>query len=80
MSRNLVNGEEDPYFTHSSLIVWESLVALDSQLSPLPQLTESWNISEDQLTWTFKLRRGIGTMHCGLDGATGDLRTTGSWN
>ena len=59
VSRNLANGEEDPYFTHSSLMVWESLVALDDDLNPSPQLAEDWDLSEDGMTWRFNLRPGI---------------------
>lgn len=59
VSRKLANGEKDPYFTHSSLMVWESLVAVDGVLTPVPQLAESWEVSEDAMTWTFDLRPGI---------------------
>ena len=59
VSRKLANGEQDPYFTHSSLMVWESLVAVDGVLTPVPQLAESWEVSEDAMTWTFDLRPGI---------------------
>ena len=59
VSRNLANGEQDPYFTHSSLMVWESLVALDDELTPVPQLASSWELSEDGMTWSFDLRPGI---------------------
>ena len=59
VSRNLANGKEDPYYTHNSLMVWESLVTLDNQLSPSPQLSESWSLSDDGLAWSFKLRKGI---------------------
>ena len=59
VSRKLANGEKDPYFTHSSLMVWDSLVALDEKLNPAPQLTESWDLSADGMTWTFDLRPGI---------------------
>ena len=58
VSRKLANGEQDPYFTHSSLMVWESLVAVDGVLTPVPQLAESWEVSEDAMTWTFDLRPG----------------------
>ena len=50
VSRKLANGEKDPYFTHSSLMVWESLVAVDGVLTPVPQLAESWEVSEDAMT------------------------------
>jgi peptide/nickel transport system substrate-binding protein len=59
VSRNLVNGEQDPYYAHSSLMVWESLVTLDGTLSPAPQLAKSWQLSSDQLTWTFQLQDGV---------------------
>ena len=59
VSRNLANGEEDPYYTHNSLMVWDSLVMLNEELEPTPQLTESWSLAEDQLSWTFELREGI---------------------
>ena len=59
VSRNLANGEEDPYYTHNSLMVWDSLVMLNEELEPTPQLAESWSLSDDQLSWTFQLREGI---------------------
>ena len=59
VSRNLANGEEDPYYTHNSLMVWDSLVMLNEELEPTPQLTASWSLAEDQLSWTFQLREGI---------------------
>lgn len=59
VSRNLANGEEDPYYTHNSLMVWDSLVMLNEELEPTPQLTRSWSLAEDQLSWTFELREGI---------------------
>ncbi len=57
--RNLANGEQDPYYMHDILMVWESLVDLDNQLDPFPQLAVSWSLSGDGLTWTFKLKEGI---------------------
>ena len=59
VSRNLANGEEDPYYTHNSLMVWDSLVMLNEELEPTPQLSESWTLADDQLSWTFELREGI---------------------
>lgn len=44
--------------------VYEQLVALDANLAPQPALAESWEVSEDGLTWTFKLRDGV-TFHNG---------------
>ncbi|MBV8084133.1 MAG: ABC transporter substrate-binding protein [Chloroflexi bacterium] len=59
VSRDLANGEKDPYYAHSSLMVWESLIALDDQLKPTPQLAESWQSSADSKTWTFHLRHNV---------------------
>lgn len=40
--------------------IYETLVAYDSESTAVvPQLAHSWDISPDQLTWTFHLRRGI---------------------
>ena len=59
VSRNLANGEEDPYYTHNSLMVWDSLVMLNEELEPTPQLSRNWSLADDQLSWTFELREGI---------------------
>lgn len=39
--------------------VYEGLLEYDFSLKPLPSLAESWNISADGLTYTFKLRSGV---------------------
>ncbi|MEM6462125.1 MAG: ABC transporter substrate-binding protein [Pseudomonadota bacterium] len=44
--------------------VYESLTTVDEAGNVLPQLAESWNISEDGLTYTFKLLDGV-TFHDG---------------
>jgi len=59
VSRNLVAGTKDPWFVHSSLQVWESLIQLDEQLRPVPGLAEKWAVSDDGLTWTFNLRPNV---------------------
>jgi peptide/nickel transport system substrate-binding protein len=47
-----------PSFMVFSLIV-STLTAIDHNLEPAPYLSESWEMSEDGLTWTFNLRRGV---------------------
>ncbi len=49
----------DPTVSGLSLDVAETLLGVDSdgQISPL--LAQSWDISEDGLTWTFHLREGV---------------------
>ena len=39
--------------------VGETLVRFDENGEIVPCLAESWKISEDQLTWTFKIREGV---------------------
>jgi peptide/nickel transport system substrate-binding protein len=59
ISRDLANGPQDPFFAHSSAMVWEPLVGLDDALKPKPVLAEKWALSEDGRTWTFTLRQGV---------------------
>ncbi|EKF23245.1 bacterial extracellular solute-binding s, 5 Middle family protein [Mycolicibacterium hassiacum DSM 44199] len=44
--------------------VFDTLVAPDANLEMRPALAESWTVSPDQLTWTFRLRSGV-TFHDG---------------
>ena len=44
--------------------VYDTLVEPDAHLEMRPALAESWDVSPDQLTWTFHLRRGV-TFHDG---------------
>lgn len=39
-----------------SLMVYETLFALDADMQPQPLMVESWEITPDQLAWNFKLR------------------------
>jgi peptide/nickel transport system substrate-binding protein len=38
---------------------FEGLVTADPSLAPEPELAETWEVSEDGLTWTFKLKQGV---------------------
>lgn len=55
----------DPAFAKNQAVMWavhqlyNTLVEIDSNLSLVPSLAKSWNISEDRLTYTFHLRSGI---------------------
>jgi peptide/nickel transport system substrate-binding protein len=55
----------DPIFTTAfaarafGYMVWDTLVAVDSKGEMRPQMLESWQISDDKLTYTFKLRQGL---------------------
>lgn len=55
--------------------IYDGLVRLDSQMAPQPCLAESWEISEDSLTWTFNLRSGV-KFHDGSDFTSADVKYT----
>lgn len=46
--------------------VFDTLVEPDENLVMQPALAEDWEVSDDQLTWTFTLREGV-TWHDGSD-------------
>ncbi len=39
--------------------MWDTLVSLDATRHPVPELAESWTMSDDRRTITFKLRDGV---------------------
>jgi peptide/nickel transport system substrate-binding protein len=52
--------------------VFDTLVEPDENLQMQPALAESWDLSKDQLTWTFHLREGV-TFHDGADFTADDV-------
>lgn len=52
-----------PYFQENgwdgnvTSVIFASLVTTDKQSKPIPDLAEKWDISADQLTYTFHLRK-----------------------
>src|SRR5579872_5703793 len=40
-------------------MVYDTLFAIDANYKVQPQMVESWKLSDDQLTYTFKLRDGL---------------------
>lgn len=52
--------------------IYESLLRYDTDLKPQPSLAESWEISDDALTYTFKLREGV-KWHDGEDFTADDV-------
>ncbi|WP_236967113.1 ABC transporter substrate-binding protein [Microbacterium aurantiacum] len=52
--------------------VFDTLVAPDENLEMQPALAESWEVSDDQLTWTFDLRDGV-TFHDGSEFTSEDV-------
>lgn len=68
-----IAGEPDQLDPHSTSAyfsfqilenVYDTLVEPDAELEMQPALAESWEVSEDQLSWTFHLREGV-TFHDG---------------
>lgn len=55
--------------------VGEPLIRQDIDLKPIPALAESWDISDDGLTWTFHLREGV-KMQDGSDFTAQDVATS----
>jgi peptide/nickel transport system substrate-binding protein len=52
--------------------VFDTLVAPDANLEMKPALAERWEVSPDQLTWTFHLRKGV-TFHDGTPFTADDV-------
>ncbi|MCF3936274.1 ABC transporter substrate-binding protein [Acuticoccus sp. M5D2P5] len=44
--------------------IYESLLRYDTDLEPMPSLAQSWEVSDDELTYTFHLKEGV-TWHDG---------------
>ena len=40
-------------------LVYDTLFAMDADWQPQPQMVDTWEVSEDRLTWTFHLRDGL---------------------
>ena len=53
--------------------IFNKLVKLDAKLQPVPDLAESWKVSEDGLTYTFALRKGV-RFHNGREMVADDVR------
>jgi peptide/nickel transport system substrate-binding protein len=55
----------DPHFRGDYItrnygyMVYDTLLAMDSEFRPEPQMVESWTVSDDKLTYTFTLRGGL---------------------
>ena len=58
VSRDLANGQQDPYYTHTSLMCHEPLIGLDDTLAPTPRLAEG-GPGGGRSDWTFRLRQGV---------------------
>jgi len=58
-------GEMNPLFIRSERTHWfiiqiyDTLIAYDADLNPIPWLAESWEISDDAKNFTFHIREGV---------------------
>lgn len=92
-ARNAIPENFDMAWTEANADVWimvnvfEPLVRVDRTGTKIePALAESWTVSDDGLTYTFKMRPGL-KFHDGTDVTTEDVvysllraRDTGPWN
>ena len=68
----------DPVWTSAFIVrnhgymIYDTLFALDGDLKVQPQMVEKWSVSDDKLTWTFRLRAGL-QFHDGQPVTTGDV-------
>src|SRR6516164_2710921 len=55
----------DPHFSgvyitrNFGYLVYDTLLALDHEFQPRPEMVDSWQVSDDKLTYTFRLRDGL---------------------
>src|SRR5215467_11031932 len=58
-----------------SPLMYSQLVRYDGDMNPRPELAESWQVSPDGHTWTFKLRQGV-KFHDGQEMTSADVKFT----
>ena len=58
-----------------SPMMYSQLVRFDADMNVVPELAESWQISPDGLTWTFKLRQGV-KFHDGQELTSADVKAS----
>ena len=56
-------------------MMYSQLVRYDDTMTIVPELAESWEVSKDGLTWTFKLRQGV-KFHDGQEMTSADVKFT----
>jgi peptide/nickel transport system substrate-binding protein len=66
-----------PAFSRSarSPMMYNQLVRFEPDMTPVPELAESWQVSPDGLTWTFKLRQNV-KFHDGQEMTSADVKFT----
>ncbi|HYB70096.1 MAG TPA: ABC transporter substrate-binding protein, partial [Candidatus Bathyarchaeia archaeon] len=56
-----------------SPLMYNQLVRFDENMTPTPDLAESWETSKDGTVWTFKLRQGV-KFHDGQEFTSADVK------
>ena len=86
-SASLTLGQEatpptlDPHFSTSigtrnvAMHIFEQLITRDENNQVIPELAASWQISPDQLTYTFKIRTGL-KFHNGKELTSADIKAS----
>jgi peptide/nickel transport system substrate-binding protein len=64
-----MHSGDDAYHTFA---VYNRLVDIDDNFNVLPELATEWSVSQDGLTWTFKLRSGV-KFHSDKDFSSADV-------
>jgi peptide/nickel transport system substrate-binding protein len=64
-----MHSGDDAYHTFA---VYNRLVDVDDNFTVIPELATEWSVSDDGLTWTFKLREGV-KFHSGKDFTSADV-------
>ena len=57
------------------MLVYDSLVKYDENYNAVPDLAKEWSVSDDGLTWTFKLQEGV-KWHDGQPFTSKDVKFT----
>src|SRR3989442_754263 len=58
-----------------SPMMYNQVVRFEPDMTPVPELAESWQVSSDGLQWTFKLRQGV-KFHDGQELTSADVKFT----
>ncbi len=64
-----MHSGDDAYHTFA---IYNRLVDIDDNFNVLPELATEWSVSDDGLSWTFKLRDGV-KFHSGKDFSSADV-------
>jgi peptide/nickel transport system substrate-binding protein len=71
----------DPHFTASAaarnmmLAMYETLVTIDENASPIPMLAAKWEVLDNGLTYRFELRKGV-KFHNGKEMTSADVKAS----